>query len=181
MWRFPSKIFLCAMILGSCNSDKSSSSAGGADVPEASEPAKHAVVTGIPPLPEIGELKRELAKRSGWQEGWYRVDVTWVDHGEIGVLISFPDEGGKAAEENYEALRERWPEFIESAVAAVQDLIAEYDHQEYGPDPASDVFEFEIPGQPMAEKPEWTFHINSEPAWVVDLVGWEIVGGQGVF
>lgn len=181
MWRFSSKIFLCTMVFGSCNSDNPSSSAGSPDVPPASEPARQAVVTGIPPLPELDVLKRELAKQNKWEGRWHRVNVTWVDHGEIGVLISFPEEGGKAAEENYEALRERWPEFIESAVAAVQDLIAEYDHEEYGPDPESDVFEFEIPGQPMAEKPEWTFHINSEPAWVVDLVGWEIVGGQGVF
>lgn len=73
------------------------------------------------------------------------------------------------------------PEMIKSAVAAVQDLIAGYDHEESGPDPESDVFEFGIPGQPMEEKPEWTFHINSQPARVVDLLGWEIVGGQGMF
>lgn len=66
--------------------------------------------------------------------------LTWTD-GWLGFLTGRfrPAEAG--------------PEMIESAVAAVQDLIAGYDHEESGPDPESDVFEFGIPRQPMEEKP----------------------------
>jgi hypothetical protein len=143
------------------------------------EPPMKTTVSEIPPLPAYDEL--DFTTRGFRELPTHRVTVNWVNHGRIGVLIHFPKNRTTDVRDNYGALRERWPQFIDSAIAGIEALIVEYDHQEYAPDPATDCFEFEIPETPISEKAEWDFHINSEPAWVIDLIGWEIAGGQGVF
>ena len=67
------------------------------------------------------------------------------------------------------------------AVEEVAKLIREYDKEAYAPDPAEDYFAFVVPTEPLSGSPKWTFYINSDPAWVVDFAGFEVIGGQGVF
>lgn len=96
-------------------------------------------------------------------------------------MIRAEEEWNSAAKKNYTRLRERWPQFVEKALIAINDLISEYQHQEYGPEPQSDVFVLEIPAEPISDECDWSFSVESDPGWVIDLQGWEVVGGEGVF
>ena len=132
----------------------------------------------ILPLPPFDEMElQDLGEEGSGQT----TTVNWEGHGVIRVHVVIPDPDSPVVRANYEEIRRRWPEFITKAIGEVANLISEYEHEEYPPDPAKDYFAFSLPTEPLAGSPEWEFYINSEPAWVVDFLGLEPVGGQGVF
>lgn len=156
------------------------------DQPQESQPSETTQEAAMPttlsqisPLPPFDEMELEdLGEEDGSGQ---TITVNWEGHGEIRVHVVIPDPGSLVVRANYEEIRKRWPEFIAKAIGEVANLIKEYEHEEYPPDPAEDYFAFPVPTEPLADSPEWTFYINSEPAWVVDFEGFEVVGGQGVF
>lgn len=142
-------------------------------------PTMTPILTEISPLPPFDQIELEdLGEEEGSGQ---TVTVNWEGHGVIRVHVVIPDPESPVVRANYEEIRNRWPEFIETAIGEVENLIREYEKEEYPPDPAEDYFAFPVPTEPLSESPEWTFYINSEPCWVVDFLGFRAVGGQGVF
>ena len=169
-------LLLSSFLFVAC--ERNSSENGAAEKPVPHQTMKQ-VVENVPPLPPYDEL--DLTTETQWEGPGHLVKVSWVGHGDFGIVVSLADPESDVTRKNYEALRERWPDFINEAIGAIEQQIINYEHQEYAPEPEEDYFGFEVPDLLIEQGAGWEFHINSDPGWVIDLVGWEIVGGQGIF
>jgi hypothetical protein len=136
-------------------------------------------VVDIPALPELSELGT-VSEEDG-ETTVHRTTLNWLGHGQFELVIRADGGWNSVARDNYNALRDRWHEFMERALNAIDDQITRYEHEAYGPEPRSDVFLLELPAESISDGCDWTFSVNSEPCWVIDLQGWEVVGGEGVF
>ncbi len=136
-------------------------------------------VVDIPALPELSELG--TVSEDDWGATVHKMTLNWLGHGQFELVIRAEGGWNSVAKDNYNALRDRWHEFMERALNAINDQITGYEHEAYGPEPRSDVFLLELPAESISNGGVWSFSVDSEPCWVIDLQGWEVVGGDGVF
>lgn len=136
-------------------------------------------VVDIRALPELSELG--AVSEDDWGATVHKTTLNWLGHGQFELVIRAEGGWNSVAKDNHSALRDRWHEFMERALNAIDEQITGYEHEAYGPETRSDVFLLELPAVSISDGCLGSFSVDREPFWVIDLQGWEVVGGEGVF
>ena len=116
-------------------------------------------------------------------EGWHCLIKEPLDDGIlVPIRIEFDDPNDITVQQNYIAIRERWPEIWPRIQNRTRDMKAAYGFGDTPICPESDWFELKPPIDPIESGAEWSVMLQAQEAgWLLDFTGWEDAGGQGVF
>lgn len=134
-------------------------------------------------LEEIAHPFWKRALRLDGYEGWHcPVEETLADGTRVSIRVEFDDPDDEIVQQNYAAIRERWPEIWSRIQNRTNDIRNAYGYGETLIRPESDWFELKLPTEPIDQQAEWSVMLQADEAgWLLDFAGWKDAGGQGVF